>query len=64
MKEPYMKGIANYLDPESCVGDGNVADEALAFLLSIYLISLVTINLGNIEGSFQQLGEFVFNHAF
>ncbi len=29
MQEPYKKGIANRLDPESCAGDREVAGEAL-----------------------------------
>ena len=29
MQEPYMKGVANHLGPESCVGGGNAAGEAL-----------------------------------
>jgi hypothetical protein len=28
-KETYVEGIAIHSDPESCVGDGNGADEAL-----------------------------------
>ena len=28
-KETYVEGVANHSDPESCVGDGNGADEAL-----------------------------------
>ncbi len=29
MKEPYRKGLANHLGPESCAGGGNAAGEAL-----------------------------------
>ena len=29
MKEPYKKGIANHLDPESCADAGNRVGEAL-----------------------------------
>ncbi len=29
MKEPYKKGIANHLDPESCADAGNRMGEAL-----------------------------------
>jgi len=29
MKEPYKKGIANHLDPESCAEAGNRVGEAL-----------------------------------
>ncbi len=29
MKEPYRKGLAIHLDPESCAGGGNIAGEAL-----------------------------------
>jgi hypothetical protein len=29
MKEPYKKGVANHLDPESCAGAGNRLGEAL-----------------------------------
>ena len=29
MKEPYKKGVAYHLDPESCAGAGNRAGEAL-----------------------------------
>jgi len=29
MQEPYKKGVANHLDPESCAGAGNRAGEAL-----------------------------------
>ena len=29
MKEPYRKGVAIHLGPESCAGHGNMAGEAL-----------------------------------
>ena len=34
MKEPYVEGVANHDDPESCGGDREVAAEALTGALA------------------------------